>query len=201
MIDETGLGTIAEDFHIASRNSAALKQNYRAHLIHYSPEVEKLVRKAPLKIEEGNKINLPPPLKIQMSITETINRRSSGRNFSNVPITSEELSTLLYYGNAIQKNPYTKNQNYYQRNVPNSGNLGSVEVYPIILNVEGIEPGIYHFDSFSHHLDQVQLGNYSTWLFEKGFFQVEWSNSSVGFVITSAIGRLTAKYGLRGYPC
>jgi SagB-type dehydrogenase family enzyme len=86
-----------------------------------------------------------------------------------------------------------------RRNVTNSGNLGSVEVYPVILAVDGVDPGIYHFDSVHHDLALLHRGMFRTWLREVVFFQLEFADAAMALVLTSAFGRLKAKYGPRGY--
>jgi len=44
----------------------------------------------------GQEYPLPPPKSMCMSLEKTIMRRSSGRNFSEEPVTDEELSTVLW---------------------------------------------------------------------------------------------------------
>src|SRR5262249_7012191 len=80
-----------------------------------------------------------------------------------------------------------------------SGNLGSVEIYPVIMNVAEVEPGIYHFDSVTHDLARLRGGQFATWLRERVFLQVEFSEAAAALILTAAIGRLTAKYGIRAY--
>jgi SagB-type dehydrogenase family enzyme len=201
MINDARLGTLAENYHIESRNSSAMKHAFKTYLTNYSPDIEKLAKEAPLHIGEGSHVKLPKITSTHhsMLLIDAIANRASSRDFAPEPLSSEQLSLLLYYGNAVRKVNVTGEEIRYQRNFPNSGNLGSVEVFPVILNVEGIEPGIYHFDSISHNLFQIRRGLYSSWLKDKVFFQLQYSEASVAFVLTSAIGRLTAKYGPRGY--
>jgi len=64
---------------------------------------------------------------------------------------------------------------------------------------ENIDPGIYHFDSVEYDLVRLAKGQFQTWLREKVFYQIEFAAASVALILTAAIGRLTAKYGLRAY--
>ncbi|MEZ0070318.1 SagB-type dehydrogenase family enzyme [Streptacidiphilus sp. MAP12-20] len=41
---------------------------------------------------------------------------------------------------------------------PSGGSRHAVEVYPVVLNVDGLEPGIYHYHCGEHALDPIQLG-------------------------------------------
>lgn len=194
------LGTLAEEYHVASRNQAGFKHLVREHLVHYSAEIEKLVAGAPLHLTNEPHTQLPSTrASAALSLEDAIIGRASSHNFGLAPLPIEALCTLLYLGNAVRTTDRTEGGIRYQRNAPNSGNLGSVEVYPIVLNVLGIEPGIYHYDSVSHDLVELQKGNFATWLREHVFFQIEFSHPSVALVLTASIGRLTAKYGLRAY--
>ena len=85
------------------------------------------------------------------------------------------------------------------RIVPNSGGLSSVEVYPVVMNITEIEPGIYHFDSVEHDLALLRAGQFRPWLEEIVLFQAELAAAAAALVLTSAVGRLQSKYGPRGY--
>ena len=87
----------------------------------------------------------------------------------------------------------------HPRNVPNSGNLGSIEIYPVAVAVDGLDSGIYHFDTVAHHLSVIRKGVFSDWLRHCILYQVEFARAAAALVITSAVGRLTQKYGPRGY--
>ena len=200
MRSEERLGNLAEEYHVASRNQAAFKHIARAYQIHFEPHIQQLVSEAPLHLTGYSRVPLPPQrVPVNLSLEEAITRRASGRRFSAAPLLPEQLATLLYLGNAVRRVDEQPGLRNYQRNAPNSGNLGSVEAYPIILNVRGIDPGIYHFDSVHHDLACLQAGQFSTWLRECVFYQIEFSEAAVALVLTAAIGRLAAKYGLGAY--
>jgi SagB-type dehydrogenase family enzyme len=135
-----------------------------------------------------------------MSIKDAIQSRSSGRDFAQRPLPFAELATLLRLANGVQATHSLGDQPvFYRRAAANSGGLGSVEIYPTALNVEGLPSGIYHFDTVRHELARLHRGDFRDWLREVIFFQLEFSRAAVALIITSAIGRLRAKYGQRGY--
>jgi SagB-type dehydrogenase family enzyme len=200
MFIDDRLGTLSEEYHVASRNQAGFKHLVREHLVHYSAEIEKLVAEAPLHLTSESRIQLPSThASAALRLEDAIVRRVSSHTFGLTPLPAEKFATLLYLGNAVRTPDPSDAGNRYQRNAPNSGNLGSVEVYPIVLNVVGIQPGIYHYDSVSHALVELHRGNFTTWLQERVFFQLEFSLPSVALVLAASMGRLTAKYGLRAY--
>jgi SagB-type dehydrogenase family enzyme len=75
--------------------------------------------------------------------------------------------------------------------------LGSIEIYPVVVAVEGVAQGLYHYDSVGHRLVLLKAGNFRSWLRYCVFFQLEFSEAAVAFVLTSAFGRLGEKYGTR----
>jgi SagB-type dehydrogenase family enzyme len=197
---EDRLGTLAEEYHVASRNPAYFKRIFKAYQGHYEPQVQNLMRDAPLHLTALPRVSLPPVrATVTMSIEEAITSRVSGRNYAANPLRADELGALLYLGNAVRRAETADGASSQQRNVPSSGNLGSVEIYPVIMNVSGIKPGIYHFDSVRHDLAQLRAGQFSTWLREYVFLQLEFSGAAVAMILTGAIARLNVKYGLRGY--
>jgi SagB-type dehydrogenase family enzyme len=194
------LGTLAEEFHVASRNLADFKSIFSSYQVHYEPHVRQMMREAPLYLPDRSRVKLPAErARVAMSVDEAICQRVSGRNYGQTPVTAEQLATLLYLGNAVRRIDGDDVIRSYQRNAPNSGNLGSVEVYPVIMNVSGIEPGIYHYDSVRHDLAQFKAGQFASWLRECVLLQLEFSEAALALILTGAIGRLSAKYGLRGY--
>jgi SagB-type dehydrogenase family enzyme len=191
---------LADDFHVASRNPRAYKRMFKAHEVHYEPFVQQLVSEAPLHLDEYPTIALPENLPIAMSVGEAIQRRASGRDFGEQPLSLAELATLLRLANGVHATRSVGGAPvFYRRAAANSGGLGSIEIYPVALDVEGVEQGIYHFDTVRHDLARLHRGDFRDWLREVILFQLEFSRAAVALVLTSEIGRLRAKYGLRGY--
>lgn len=198
--DSGPLGTLAEEYHVASRNQSGFKCARNEHQMHYSATVRRLVEEAPLHLVGRPRVSLPTSrVKIDLTLDETIARRTSSRNFTFRALTIEQLATLLHLGNAVRSIRRDGEYVHYQRQAPNSGGMGSVEVFLIVLNVDGLDPGIYHFDSISHELVWLRDGNLSVWLAERVFYQMEFAGASVVLALTAAVARLSAKYGLRGY--
>jgi SagB-type dehydrogenase family enzyme len=174
-------------------------KRYRsAYDVHFDPEVQRLVSESPLRIE-GVRYALPTAAQLKMPLGDSITCRTSGRTYSEAAVSREALATLLFHINGVRRVSSFNGLKTYQRNVPSSGNLGSIEVFPIVLNVEALEPGVYHFDQVSHELVTLRCGNYEQWLRDEALYQVEFSGAAVVLVFTCAFGRLNAKYGPRSY--
>jgi SagB-type dehydrogenase family enzyme len=186
---------IVDEYHIATRNSGAFRDNLRAHQVHYEPHIQELVRTAPLHLDGEHRVTLPPSLPLDLSLGEAIARRSSGRLFSAEPLSVDVFATILRSGNAL----FRRENGNYRRTAASSGNLGSVEVFPIVLNVAGIDAGIYHFDTVRHDLSLVRRGQFSDFLRSCGLYQIEFAEAAAALVLVGAIGRLAAKYGPRAH--
>jgi SagB-type dehydrogenase family enzyme len=199
-------GTLADEYLVATRNPRAEKRVVAAYEAHYDPAITRLVAEAPLRLaEELPRVPLPTPCAaLSLPLEEALARRASGRQFGPDPLAVEHLSALLYAGNGIRKVLWQGGRPVsYQRNAANAGNLGSVEIFPVVLNVAAIAPGIYHFDSMRHELVCLHAGQFRTWLRECVLHQLEFADAAAALVLTSALGRLQQKYGPRGlrYGC
>jgi SagB-type dehydrogenase family enzyme len=111
------------------------------------PPIEK-----PLK--EGQKrIKLPPKKEWRsipgMDLMNAIQNRRSHRHFQKVPLSLEELSFLLWATQGIQRkiDPATA-----YRTVPSAGCRHSFETYLCVLNITGLETGIYRYLPLEHEL-------------------------------------------------
>jgi SagB-type dehydrogenase family enzyme len=197
--DDT-LGNLAEYYHVASRNTGVTKHFPTTFTNKYAEEVELLTADAAKHLETSKRVDLPSkPLDITMRLDKAITARRSERDFQNRPISKQALTTVFYLANGIRGVQGEGDTAFYQRNVPSSGNLGSVEIYPVILNVEGITPGIYHYDALQKDLALLHEGDFRTWIEQDVLYQVELSQASVALALTCDLKKLSTKYTLRGY--
>ena len=98
-------------------------------------------------------IDLIPPEKFEIgkkSFLDVINRRISRRNYTEEMLSLEELSFLLWCTQGVKKT--FKDKAGVLRTVPSAGAKSPFETYLIINRVEGVEPGVYRYISFSHKL-------------------------------------------------
>ncbi|MDF2940532.1 MAG: oxidase [Gammaproteobacteria bacterium] len=78
------------------------------------------------------------------------------------PIGFDELSwylNLAFGQTRTRKLPITGE--HIAKTVPSGGSRHPIEVYPIIFSVDGIEPGVYHYNVRNHALEQLKAGNFS----------------------------------------
>lgn len=181
------------EYHIQSKNTKALSNSKSDHLHHYREDIIIKQNKVGLEIfKQGEEIVLPSPRAVLANFHEVMCQRKSSRDFSETSLCMEDLSTLLHYSLGYNKE---RNRKY----VPSSGGFCSVEVFPLILNVEGIERGLYYFDAEQHNLKMIEIGDYRKWVKNEVYYQEEWSRASVVFILVSNTRRLYEKYFARSY--
>lgn len=193
-------GTLADDYLVATRAPAVLKGLVKGHESHYDPALAKIVAAAPFHHAgaDETRVALPPRAPITRTFDEVIARRASGRAFAQTPLPAAALATLLIFGNGVsQVAAAGTDRATYRRSAASAGNLASIEIFPIVLNVADVAPGIYHFDSVDHDLARLHDGHFTEWLRERVLHQEEFAGAAVALVLTCAFGRLRAKYGER----
>ena len=83
-----------------------------------------------------------------------ISERQSHRNFRDLPLTLQELSFLLWATQGIR----SKTNDYATfRTVPSAGCRHALETYLCVLNVMGLETGIYRYLPLEHQLLVVYI--------------------------------------------
>lgn len=86
----------------------------------------------------------------QLSILDALKNRKTRRFFSNEPLSLEELSFLLWSVQGVKK---IVNKGYATlRTVPSAGARHPFETYLAVLNVEGLEQGIYRYLPLEHKI-------------------------------------------------
>jgi putative peptide maturation dehydrogenase len=98
-----------------------------------------------------------PAVRAGGPLYELLHRRRTCRNFALEPLTLEELSTVLlhvfgYTGSA----ELGAGEVALRRTSPSGGALHPVEAYPLVVGVEALEPGLYHYAGDRHALELLE---------------------------------------------
>ncbi len=129
------------------------------------------------------------------SICDILLKRKSEREYSDIPLSISELSTLLIYSYGIRSFSYAYNySNFPFRTAPSGGGLQSVEVYCVVNQVDSIEEGLYHFDPINNSLDLIFNGFCKGKLLELCRGQEFISGSAVVFILTMILSKRLWKY-------
>jgi SagB-type dehydrogenase family enzyme len=133
-------------------------------------------------------ILLPAPrTKGTLTLEEALAKRRSVREFSDVPLTLEELGQLLWAAQGI-----THPAGY--RIAPSAGALYPLEVYVIT------QEGGYHYDPAGHRLNLHKQGDLRPALYAAALQQEPVLIAPAVFVIAAAYERTEKKYGKERSP-
>ena len=132
---------------------------------------------------------LKPKEKGIISIEETLHQRRSVRDYKKSSLNLEEVSQFLWAGTG---------KNLYRRTAPSAGATYPLEIYLVVGEVEGLEPGVYHYSISKHHLERVIDGDVRKSLSRAALEQGMIERAPISFIITADYNRTTGHYGQRG---
>jgi SagB-type dehydrogenase family enzyme len=133
-------------------------------------------------------------------IGDVIAARRSHRNFAGIPLELGEVAAVLQWsygvtGEAIM--PGGARQQF--RAVPSAGALYPAELYLGVRAVNGLEPGMYHYEVPSASLAQLSRNDPTLLLHEACCRQDYAIQAGMMVLMTAVIERARRKYGERGY--
>lgn len=129
------------------------------------------------------------------NILEAIGRRRSVRHFKDSPITSRQLSCLLWASAGIAR----RKQDYSFRNAPSAGALYPIETYLAVNQVQEFEPGLYHYNVAGHALERLEKGRQGSRLSRAALGQKMCEEAAAVFIYSAVFQRSKWKYGQRAY--
>jgi len=145
-----------------------------------------------------------PPVNMEKSSStafdDVVSSRRSVRNFSNEELNLEELSKILQQTYGITGSipiPGGGKQNF--RASASAGALYPAEIYLGVRKVEGLSPGLYHYNVPNHELELLKEGDPTEDLNKVCCGQEHIEKTSVVFLISGVVARTKSKYGERGY--
>lgn len=145
---------------------------------------------------EAERVALPEPAWDQSTVTtlEAIQARRSVRAYEDGPLPLVHLSTLLAASAGITET----RRGLAWRAAPSAGALYPVETYLVVNRVEGLEPGVYHYQVAHHDLVQLEPGDFRQAVVDAGGGQEMLGAAPVVFVWTALLDRCRHKYLARG---
>jgi len=122
-----------------------------------------------------------------------INRRRSRRNFSNKPLSLEELSFLLWATQGVQR-VFGRASTF--RTVPSAGARHTFETYLCAANVDGLDKGIYRYLPLEHELLLVKPNDNVAGEVTRAALNQDFTlHAAVTFVWASVPYRMEWRYG------
>jgi len=128
----------------------------------------------------------------KISVEEAISNRRSRRDFQNKALSADQLSQILWaaYGISSPKG---------LRTAPSAGARYPLEIYAIIGNVEGMEPGVYRYIPQEHKVVQTVDKDVRKELSEAALGQSMVKAAPVSVFYSAVFNRTTETYGERGH--
>jgi SagB-type dehydrogenase family enzyme len=152
------LGPAASYYHLASRTLAG--DVFRTAAQDAQVLRAKQTQPEPVKAYGGQRVALPRTELPDPAFSDVVRARRSTRWFdeqAQVPL--ESFATLLQWtAGATAAVDVTSVGKALLKPVPSGGARHPVEVYPVIRDVEGIEPGVYHYHVLDHALERLGGG-------------------------------------------
>lgn len=119
-----------------------------------------------------------------------INQRRSRRNYVKKPFNMEELSFLFWTTQGIQKVGGEGSSTF--RTVPSGGARHPFETYLLLINGEGINPGLYRYLAVEHKLCLIRENLDEPFKFERTLVQ----KAPIVFIWTTISYRMEWRYSL-----
>jgi len=145
-------------------------------------------------------IKLPKPDDIRvpdLPLRTAVERRRSVREYSPTPLTTNELSFLLWCTQGVRE-PAGRTATF--RTVPSAGARHALETYLLVNRVAGIVPGIYRYLAWKHALlAHLLLKDVKNRVTAGALGQTMVNESAVTFIWAAVVERMAWRYGQRGY--
>lgn len=142
-----------------------------------------------------SRIRLADDSHVEAPLFQTLNRRKTVRDFSGRQVSFGQLSRIIYYTwGRISQYKSREFGVLLHKTSPSAGARHPIEVYPVVNNVEGVAPGLYHYSVQDHSMELLQRGDFRERCIAYSAGQTWTEKASVLFIMTAMIGRTSWKY-------
>lgn len=156
-----------------------------------------------LKSMQGEVIKLPNPQTIKVENNDfrsILEKRKSIREYSEVAISKDELSYLLWLTQGVKEVKESPKNAVTLRTVPSAGARHPFETYLYINKVEGIKPGLYFYNAAKHNivlLDSDPETKEKIWIACNRQNMIK--NAAVNFIWSAIPQRTVWRYSARSW--
>lgn len=142
-----------------------------------------------------NPLLLPSNTIAQTTLLDSLCKRRTSRTFSEQPLTPAQLSALLYYTWGATVMDQNRMGDYFLKKTSAAGgSLHGTEVYAVLMNVQGLERGVYHYSVRRHGLELLSREDPRAWICEACGEQSWIKGAAAVFVSTARVERMAWKY-------
>jgi SagB-type dehydrogenase family enzyme len=136
---------------------------------------------------------------VRRRFDDVIRRRQGARAFSGGSMRVHELAKILWMSYGVNRANAKTHFPRPFRMIPSGGALYPLELYVHASRVDGLDPGLYHYDPEAHNVDVLRQRDDSAEIAGL-LIQPDLARAAAAVVFISAIfERSTFKYGDRGY--
>ena len=187
-VDQPDFDDLAESFHEASKLYPALAERQLRGIQRLAASEALLAasRHSVRRNRQRAKVPLPP-----CELSPALRSRRSDHDFPGRALTLESLAALLESGYGVTTPG--------RRTVPSGGALYPLELYPVVVRVEGLDAGVFHFDPPGHALELVRAADVGAELEATSPLPGLLAGAAAVVFVTAVFWRSRFKYGLRGY--
>jgi SagB-type dehydrogenase family enzyme len=140
---------------------------------------------------ESTVVDLPPARLVgSVSVEEALLERRSVRQYSDDPLSLEDVSQLLWAAQGVTAD-------WGGRTAPSAGALYPLEVYLVAVRVDGLGSGVYRYLPSEHRLHVVRTGDVVQEVAESALDQSSVREAAAMLVFTAVYERTAARYGER----
>lgn len=133
----------------------------------------------------------------RVDLVTAIGNRESRRTYTKEPLTLEEISFLLWTTQGVRGEVVS---GHAYRTVPSAGCRHAFETYLVVLNVKGLNQGIYRYLPLSHQLlFEFSEDHLAGKIVDAVFRQPYPGNASVTFIWTAIPYRMEWRYNLAAH--
>jgi len=128
-------------------------------------------------------------------VWDVLRLRRTRRAFARTPVGLDELAAVLLWTwgkTHVVEDPYAGT--VVLKTSPSGGAQHPTEVYPIVLRVDGLDPGIYHYSVRWHALERLRGGRFDDLVAEMCAHQWWVRDAAAVFILTARIDRTIWKY-------
>lgn len=138
---------------------------------------------------------------VDPALVAAIEQRASHYDWHQTRLQRDQLSALLELACGLNGSEAFDAQSRVRprRNAPSGGAMYPLEVFVSVRDVDGVAPGLYHFNPHRRSLLRLREGD-QTFKFSRAFVQSQIvEGAACVWMITAIFERTVFKYGNRGY--
>lgn len=112
------------------------------------------------KVYSGDHLPLNWSAEVKDVFWETLHKRRTIREYAQEPLDFNHFSQLLQWTWGKTHHARSEIGEFLLKTSPSGGARHPIEVYPLVFNVEGLKPGLYHYSTEHHALACLKEGNF-----------------------------------------